>query len=157
MSRVNSWFGSGASTKSVGRSARPITVRMSSGSSCTVTPPVSRVASSSAGISPIHACSSSENSAVTSSGRSRRLSSHSRAVGLGERLRQQLVQQQHLDPARAHQVDERVELLAGAPHPDHVVEQQVVAVGGGQALVREVRAVDHHGVQRPDLGGDSER
>ena len=81
MSRVNSWFGSGANTKSVGRSARPITVRMSSGNSCTVTPPVSRVASSSAGIAPIHACSSSENSAVTSSGRSRRLSTHSRASG----------------------------------------------------------------------------
>ena len=122
-----------------------------------MTPPVSRVASSSAGISVIHAVSSSREHRRDLLGPQPAASSHSRAVGVGERLGQQVVEQQHLDAALAHQVDERVVLLAGAPHPDHVVEEQLVAVGGGQPLVREVRAVHHHGAQRPDLGGDAER
>ena len=57
-----------------------------------VTPPVSRVASSSAGISVIHSVSGSANITVTSSGRSRRESSHSRASRVLERLGQQLVE-----------------------------------------------------------------
>ena len=130
---------------------------MSAGSSASVTPPVRRVASSSAGISVIHA--------VSSRGEDRR-----------DLLRAQLALQQPLarrrgpasvsvssswnsstsTPRVAHQVDERVELLARPAHPDHVVEQQLVAVGRRQALVREVGAVDDHAAQRPDLGGDAE-
>ena len=53
---------------------------MSCGSSASVTPPVRRVASSSAGISVIHAVSSPAKIVVTSSGRSLRSSTHSRAA-----------------------------------------------------------------------------
>jgi hypothetical protein len=48
VSRMKSWFGSGRSTKSVGCIARPTAETMSAGSSASVTPPVRRVASSSA-------------------------------------------------------------------------------------------------------------
>jgi hypothetical protein len=58
------------------------------------------------------------------------------------------VQQQNLDATLAHDVDEGVELLPGMPHPDHVVEEQLMAVGGGESLVREVRTMHHH---RPEL------
>jgi hypothetical protein len=74
-----------------------------------------------------------------------------------ERRREEVVEEQHLDAALAHQVDERVVLLPGSPHPDHVVEEQVMAVAGRQALVRDVGSVDHHGPQRPDLGVGAER
>ena len=72
-----------------------------------------------------------------------------------ERLGQQLVEQQHLDAALAHHVDERVELLPRAAHPDDVVEQQLVAVRGGQSLVGEVGAVDDHAAERADLRSDA--
>ena len=78
---MNSWFGSGARTKSVGRRAGPIAFRISSGSSSTVRPPVSLVASSSAGISFSHSLSGVANITVTSSGRMRRERSQSRAAG----------------------------------------------------------------------------
>ena len=68
-------------TKSVCRSAGPTAATISAGSSLRITPPVSFVASSSAGISVIQAISSREKIAVTSSGRSLRLSTHSRACG----------------------------------------------------------------------------
>ena len=68
-----------------------------------------------------------------------------------ERLGQQLVQEQDLDAARAHQVDERVELLPRAPHPDDVVEEQIVAVARREPLVRQVGPVHHHRVELPDL------
>ena len=93
---------------------------------------------------------------MTSSGRSCRLQQPVARVAVLERLGQQLVEQQDLDAALAHEVDERVELLPRAAHPDHVVEQQLVAVGRGQPLVREVRAVDDDAVQGPDLGCDAE-
>ena len=67
------------------------------------------------------------------------------------------MQEQHLDAALAHQVDEGVVLLAGAPHPDHVVEQQLVAVRGREPLVLEVGPVHHHGSQLADLGVGAER
>ena len=129
---------------------------MSSGSSRTVTPPVSRVASSSAGISVIHAVSSSENIAVTSSGRSRARQQPLLRLRVLERLAQQIVEEQDLDAALAHQVDERVVLLARAPHPDHVIEQQLVTVRRREALVREIGAVHDHRPKRPDLGVGTE-
>ena len=79
VSRMNSWLGRGGRRKFVGRIARPITEMMSGGSSWTVTPPVSLDASSFAGIAVIQSTISRENSSVTSSGRSRRVSTHSRA------------------------------------------------------------------------------
>ena len=78
-------------------------------------------------------------------------------LGVLEGLREQLVEQQHLDAALAHQVDERVVLLAGAPHPDHVVEQQLVAVRRREPLVGEVGPVHHHRAELPDLGVGSKR
>ena len=134
---------------------RPPT-RCPPGSSRTVTPPVSRVASSSAGISVIHAVSSSENIAVTSSGRSRRDSSHSLRRRVLERLPQQIVEEQDLDAATAHQIDERVVLLPRPADPDHVVEQQLVTVRRRQALMGEIRAVDDHRPKRSDLGVGTE-
>ena len=130
----------------------PIADLISSGSSSTVTPPVSRVASSSAGISVSHSF--------------RRLGEHHRDVlradapreqpfaclGVLERLGEQLVQEQDLDAALAHQVDEGVELLAGAAHPDDVVEEQLVAVRRREPFVREVGPVHHHRLELADLG-----
>jgi len=66
------------------------------------------------------------------------------------------VEEEHLDAARAHQVDERVELLPRPAHPDDVVEQQLVAVRRREPLVRQVGPVDDDAVQGPDLGGDAE-
>jgi hypothetical protein len=45
------------------------------------------------------------------------------------------VEQQHVDAALAHHVDERVVLLTRATYPDDVVEEQLVAVRGRQPLV----------------------
>ena len=119
-------------------------------------PPVSFVASSSAGISVSHSVSGSANMTVTSSGRTRRDSSHSRASRSSSVCGEQLVEEQDLDAAVAHQVDERVELLARAPHPDHVVEQQLVAVGRREPLVREVGPVDHHRSELSPPGGGAQ-
>ena len=68
-----------------------------------------------------------------------------------ERLREQLVQEQNLDAAFAHQVDERVVLLPRAAHPDHVVEEELVGVRRREPLVGEVGPVHHHGAEPSDL------
>ena len=73
------------------------------------------------------------------------------------RLRQQLVEEQHLDVFLAHQVDEGVVLLPCAPHPDHVVEQERLAVRRREALVCDVRPVHHDRAQLADLRVDAER
>ena len=57
--------------------------------------------------------------------------------------REQVVQLQHLDAALLHLQHEVVVVLLRLLHPDHVVEQQVVAVAGRQALVREPGPADH--------------
>ena len=85
---------------------------------------------------------------VTSSGRSLRCSSHSRAVASASVSVSRSWKSSTSTPRDAHQVDERVVLLARAARPDHVVEQQLVAVRRRQPLVREVRAVDDHAAQR---------
>ncbi len=73
-----------------------------------------------------------------------------------ERLGEQLLEIHDLDAAVAHQVRERVVLLARSPDPQHVVEQELVVVVGGQALELEIRPVDHHPSQLADLGMDAE-
>jgi len=73
-------------------------------------------------------------------------------LGVLQRLRQELMEEQDLDPFAAHHVDERVELLARAAHPDHVVEQQLVAVRGRQALVGEIGPMHDHRAERSDFG-----
>ena len=48
-------------------------------------------------------------------------------------------------------------LLAGAAHPQHVVEQQFVVVAGRQPRQLEVGPVNHHLAQLADLGMDAKR
>ena len=66
-----------------------------------------------------------------------------------------------LDVAVAHLGDELVVVPLGAVHPDHVVEQQVVAGVRGEPEVGQARRADQHSSQashlRPhtDRGGDS--
>jgi hypothetical protein len=62
-----------------------------------------------------------------------------RGRGVLERLGEQLVHLDHLDAALAH-LGHEVEVVAlGVLHPEHVVEQQRVAVGRGQSLMRAAR------------------
>ena len=119
---------------------------------CTVTPPVSCVASSSAGISAIQ-CDQRARRTSPSPPRAGAAgtSSHSRASASSSVSASRSWNEQHLDAALAHQVDERVVLLPGAPHPDHVVEEQLVAVRRREPLVREVGPVHHDRSERPDL------
>ena len=61
-----------------------------------------------------------------------------------QRLAEQHVEVEHLDAAGPHLLHELVVLVLGALHPEHVVEEQLVVVGGGEALQAQVRSVDHH-------------
>jgi hypothetical protein len=68
--------------------------------------------------------------------------------GLGarilQRLGEQVVHLDHVDAALAHLGDE-VEMVAlGVLHPQHVIEQQRVAVGRGQPLVGASRRAHQH-------------
>ena len=74
-----------------------------------------------------------------------------RAAG-GECLGQQLMRYEHLDPAFDERVGERVVLLAGPLHPQHVVEQEIVLVGRRQPLQLVPRPVEHDSPERADLG-----
>ena len=71
-----------------------------------------------------------------------------------ERLAEQLVQVEHLDAALDKCVRERVVLLPGAPHPEHVVEQQLVLVPRRKPLQLQVRPVENHPAQAADLRAD---
>ena len=64
---------------------------------------------------------------------------------------EEVLQQEDLDAALAHPRHELVVLVLRALDPQHVVEQQVVVVGGRQPLQAELRAVDHHLSQAADL------
>ena len=67
------------------------------------------------------------------------------------RLGQEVVHFDDLDPAVAHLLHE-VEMVAlGGLDPDHVIEQQLVAVGGRQALMGAPGRADHHLAQLSDL------
>ena len=72
-------------------------------------------------------------------------------VAGGERLGEQVLEQEDLDAALAHPRHELVVLVLRALDPQHVVEQQVVVVGRRQPLQAELRAVDHHLAQLADL------
>ena len=86
----------------------------------------------------------------------RRSSTNLRASRILERLRQQVVQLEHLDAALLHLQHEVVVILLRLVHPDHVVEQQVVAIAGRQALMGERWPADHHGSQLADLRVNAE-
>ena len=62
------------------------------------------------------------------------------ALGHRHRLGQQVVHLHDLDAAVAHLGDEVEVVALGVLDPQHVVEQQLVAVGRRQARVRDVRA-----------------
>ena len=75
-------------------------------------------------------------------------------LGFGDRhcLCQQIVHLDDLDPAVAHLLH-KVEMVAlGGLDPDHVVEQQLVAVARRQPLVGAPRRANHHLAQLADLG-----
>ncbi len=63
----------------------------------------------------------------------------------------------HLDAAVAHLGDE-VEMVAlGVVDPQHVVEQEVVAIARREALVRASRRADHHLAKLADFRVNAER
>jgi hypothetical protein len=70
----------------------------------------------------------------------------------GEHIGQQVVQFHHLDAAVAHLADEVEVVAAGVLHPQHVIEQQVVAVGRGKPLMSQPRSADQDLPQLPDFG-----
>ncbi len=71
------------------------------------------------------------------------------------RLLQQLAHEEDLDVAVAHHVDEGVMLDPSLLDPDDVVEQQLLAVRGGQPTEREARTVDDDLSQLTDFGMNS--
>lgn len=70
-------------------------------------------------------------------------------------LGQQIVHLEDVDAALAHLGDEVEVVALGLVHPDHVVEQQLVAVARGQALVGESGRADHHFAQFAGFGVDA--
>ncbi|MNZ27311.1 hypothetical protein D3C78_445270 [compost metagenome] len=60
---------------------------------------------------------------------------------------EQVVHFQDIDAALAHLGDEVEVVALGLVDPDHVVEQQLVAVVGGQAHMCEPRRADHYLMQ----------
>ena len=78
-------------------------------------------------------------------------------LGLGQRLGQQFLGVEHLDAAVAHHLHEHVVLGLGPGHPDHVIEQQLLGVGRGQAGVLQARPVHHDPAQPAHLGIRSQR
>ena len=74
-----------------------------------------------------------------------------------EHLREQRAEQVHRHALVAQLGDERVVLLAGPLRPHHVVEEQLVDVGGGEAGELEPGTVHHHLAQLTDLGVDVQR
>ncbi len=73
------------------------------------------------------------------------------ALGHRHRLGQQVVHFHHLDAAVAHLGDEVEVVALGVLDPQHVVEQQLVAVGRRQARVRHPGRADHHLAQLADF------
>jgi hypothetical protein len=69
----------------------------------------------------------------------------------GEDLGEEVMQFHDLDTAVAHLADEVEVIAAGILHPDHV-EQQVVAVRRGQALMGQPRSADQDLPQLADFG-----
>ena len=70
----------------------------------------------------------------------------------GHRVGEQVVHFQHLHIALLQRGAEGVVIVAGLADPEHVVEQQIVAIGGRQALLRQAGTTDHHLAQAADFG-----
>jgi len=71
-------------------------------------------------------------------------------------LGQQVVHLHHVDAAVAHLGDEVEVVALGVLDPEHVVEQQLVAVGRRETLVRTSGRADHHLAQLADFRMDTE-
>ena len=67
------------------------------------------------------------------------------------RLSEQVVHLDHIDAAVAHLLNEVEVIALGVVHPHDVVEQQRVAIGGREALVRPARRADHDLAQLADF------
>ena len=124
---------------------------LAAGSSSNVMPAVSTVASWTA-----RACTGAR--AARRPGRCRACVRRRRAArprcgraGIGQRVDQQVDQQQHLDPATAQHLGERVVLVLRAVHPGDAVEQQLVVVARGESLEFRAGPVQQHRAQRADL------
>ena len=74
---------------------------------------------------------------------------------LFEHVGQQVVQLQHLDALVLQRADEGVVVGARLGDPQHVVEQQLAAVGRRQALLRQAGPADQHALQAADFAGDA--
>src|SRR6185503_9099613 len=70
-------------------------------------------------------------------------------------LPEQLVELQNLDSALLHLHHEIVVVLLRLLHPDHIVEEKVLAIPRRQALMGEAWAADHDGPQLAYLGVDA--
>ena len=68
-----------------------------------------------------------------------------------QRLAEQIDVIEDLDAALAHRLDELVVLPLGALDPQHVVEQQVIMIGGGQALQIQPWPMHDHLAQLADF------
>ena len=62
------------------------------------------------------------------------------------------MQFQHLDAAGLHLADHVGMILLSLFNPDHVVKQQVMAIGGGQPLVCQAGMANHHRAQFAAFG-----
>ena len=82
---------------------------------------------------------------------------HAGRAAVGQRLGQQIGQQQHLDAARRQQRGERVVLALRLGHPGQAVEQQRVVVARGQPLQFGAGPVQDDGAQPANLGIAAQR
>ena len=72
------------------------------------------------------------------------------------RFGQQAVHLDHIDAAVAH-FGHEIEVIAfGVLHPHHIIEQQVVAIAGREALMGTAGCTDHDLTQLADFRVDAE-
>ena len=160
---MNRVFGRGGSTKAFGSSnAAPISETWaaratSSPASSTVRPPMRCLASwsgfrssSSSRISSTRDQPTVYSEATISMRRCRVASSD------GQRLGQEVDQEEDLDAPLPHPRHEHVVLVLGTLDPEHVVEQQAVVVRGCEPLQAQLGAVDHHLAEPAHLGVHTE-
>ena len=116
-----------------------------------VMPPISASASSGAVSSSKSARSRSVASGPYSFSSKTRSSTRDRASGEGQALGQQVTEEMNLDAPVAQHVRESVMLLAGPAHPQDVVEEERVPVGGREPLQLQVGTVQNDVAQPPGL------
>ena len=78
------------------------------------------------------------------------------SASLDQRLGEEVLEEEHLDPTGAHLDHELVVLLLGPLDPEHIVEQQVVVVRRREPPQAQVRSVDHDLSQLADLRVDTD-